>query len=559
MSLMSLLVLVLALAFKANAYRLSIGRLSMSSERQPAGAPLLRALQEKSKEFSSTFFLPSHQQGRFCPEIARDALGSRAYELDLPELDGLGNVHDFAPDEDDAICQALKKAAAFMGAKRTWFLVNGSTSGVLTAMMVLRELHASRSSNNKRTVVMVTRDSHKSVFDALELANCDAWVLPCDTNVDFGISTGADASLIIESIREFQDRYGSTAELAGVIITRPTYQGVGLHSTQLNSLIETCHALQVPVVVDEAHGSHWRLLKAEDGYGGALSCGADLVIQSTHKTLGAMSQAGMLHLGRSAFSCTQTSSQRVEEVVHRYYSTFTSTSPSALLLASLDIARAHAEAEGVRLAATTAKAVAELMEEVRSAGDGEIAFLSDRLRDSRLVVDPLRLTVHFPTYPNSAVEVDDWVCEQLGIWCELNLPRCVLYCVPLGAGREDLVGLSSALTKAIKEFSSGRIVVEDGVDEPPVADRGEEGDCGVYLSPASIAALRMSVPIAAAVNMVSAENVVPYPPGIPLLLRGETIQQRHIDGLLRLQAQLGSGRYVLCSDPSLKTLSVYQQ
>lgn len=534
-----------------------------------ADAPFLEALEHYNSKLKSTFFLPSHQRGEYSPKMAKVVLGNQAYAFDLPELDGLGNVHDFTSAEEDALTKALTKASRFAGALRTWFLVNGSTSGVLIAMMVLRDLHTScsRLNGNKRSVIMVTRDSHKSVFDALEIANCDAWVLPCSIDEQFGVSTGVNADLVIESIAKFEAKWGNEAEIAGVILTRPTYQGLGLHGDSFKELIERCHSLQIPVVVDEAHGAHWSLLKDKDGYSDALSCGADLVIQSTHKTLGAMSQAGMLHLGHAAFTCLQCSpsSLRAQEVVHRHYSMFTSTSPNALLLASLDAARAHAEISGTRDIEKTMGAAATFRAGLNKAagGDDQMAFLCDSalVLSGEYVVDPLRLTVHFPQYPDYAVEIDEWMCEHLGLWCELNLPRCIVYCLPLGAGSEELSYLSSGLVSAVSKMKAGSITIEgtscvgkQSVEQE--VDNRRERDYGVYL-PSLGAGTPVTVPLLSAIGLRSAENVVPYPPGIPVLLRGEIVTTRHVQVLSTLQAHLGSGRYILCTDPSLTNLSVY--
>lgn len=560
---------VLVEAFKVqNFLRSGQSLLWGTSSAENVDAPFLRALERSRGDLKSTFFLPSHQKGGFAPKMATEVLGSRAYAFDLPELDGLGNVHDFAPPEDNALVLALIKASTFMGAMRTWFLVNGSTSGVLIAIMVLRDLHASSRTSNgtKRSVVIVTRDSHKSVFDALEVANCDAWVLPCSTDEQFGVSTGVDTDLVIESIAQCKAECGGDADIAGIVLTRPTYQGLGLHGERFKDLIQKCHSLQVPVVVDEAHGSHWRLLRDEDGYNDALSCGADLVIQSTHKTMGAMSQAGMLHLGRAAFTCSS-SSPRAEEVIHRHYSMFTSTSPNALLLASLDAARAQAEISGIEDVQRTVESAAKLRESIKKAtgGDDQVAFLCDSalVRGGTYVVDPLRVSVHFSQYSDLAVEIDEWMCEQLGLWCELNLPRCIVYCLPLGAASQDLAGLASGLVRALSEVKSGGIRIEQkGVSGSIEKDQGEQGqrNCGVYLpSLGAGAGTPRTACLVDAIDSKSAENVVPYPPGIPVLLRGETVTKHHVDVLSSLQANLGSGRYVLCTDPSLTNLSVYYE
>jgi arginine/lysine/ornithine decarboxylase len=543
-------------------------------------APFLRALQKKKTELSSTFFLPTHQGGRFVPVAAREVLGDGLYDLDLPELDGLGNVHDFNLDGEDAISQALRKASNFAGSLRTWFLVNGSTSGILIAMMVLKATHSRNlSSSSKKSVVIVSRDAHKSVFDALELAQCDALVLPCSIDEAFGVSTGVDADTIIKSIAEFRAHpdHGDTAEIAGIVLTRPTYQGLGLHGDNFTDLIRQCHSLNVPVVVDEAHGSHWQLLSEKEGYGGALSCGADLVVQSTHKTLGALCQAGMLHLGVNAFAFLGgATAEAAVGTVHHYYSMLTSTSPSAVLLASIDAARAQAEVTGEREAEMTAAAVQDMQAAVESAvGTGKVEFLrgreeggettsSTQQKQQHSVVDPLRLTVRFPEYPSSAISIDDWMCEELGLWCELNLPRCIVYCIPLGAGAEDLRELQRGLILAVGDSAAVKGgngntngTEEDSVTAPDGGDTDNESL--LYLQYSAFmgggdkdTAAAVVVPLHAASGATAAESVVPYPPGIPLLLRGERIKQRHIASLQKLSTGagaggVGSGTYVLCS------------
>ena len=142
------------------------------------------------------------------------------------------------------------------------------------------------------------------------------------------------------------------------------------------------------------------------------------------------------------------------------------------------------------------------------------------------------------------------------MWCELNLPRCIVYCLPLGAREKDLAILVSALSDTVSALQSDNIVVSEISGDGEVT--GFEGErYGTYLRPKSLSASCTSVPLHTAINMISAENVVSYPPGIPILLRGETILQHHVDTLSNLKSHLGSGRCVLCMDPSLSSVYVY--
>lgn len=534
--------------------------------RLQADSPYIRELEALSTGIKSKFFFPGHNGGIHAPSGLSDAIHDRALQLDLPELDGLGNVHDFSLASDDALSRALKAAASLYEAARTWFLVNGSTSGILIAALVLKELHTQRleieGKCGKKSVIIISRDAHKAVFDALELSQSEALVLPCDIDDCYGISRGPDLALgrITKIIHDFRRDNGDKADIAGIIITRPTYQGLGLRGEDFKVAVGECHEAGVPVVVDEAHGSHWHFLPKDEGYGDALSCGADLVIQSSHKTLGALSQAGMLHLSETAFSCGDGGgeSSAAEEVVHHFYSMLTTTSPNSLLLASLDAARTRAEREGPSLVAATATAVRDLKESVTSCcGSGNVSFLDST--DSH-VVDPLRLSVHFPRYPSSAMAIDEWLCEQRGLWCELNLPRCIVYCVPMGATETHLLSLREGLCGVLERVQLPALETGTRDERQASSSRSDFGE-GLLYMPAIRRKNAVSVPTEEAEGMVSAENVVPYPPGIPILLRGEKISAGHMDKLRELRKMVRDkawGGSVLSADQFLVSLSVYE-
>jgi arginine/lysine/ornithine decarboxylase len=518
---------------------------------------------------------------------------------DLPELDGIGNIHN----AEEAIEDAQQLAARTYGARRTWFLVNGSTSGVLAAILACVRIHRVIASHKQSEQVQVTkfgqgnksillmgRDSHKSAFDAISLADCEAALLPCIVENEFGISLGVQTGAIEEALKT----YGS--DVCGLLLTRPTYQGVCTDTDTLREIAELCHAHNVPLIIDEAHGSHLRFLKDPD-LEDALACGADLVVQSTHKSLTSLTQSGMLHLGTNSFQYVMEKlpidmAGWVADTVHGAYSSLTSTSPSALMLASLDAARAHMDSDdGREMVQASLQCVASLSNALRNSTILQLLADSGEVRKRGLRVDPFRLTAGVRPNANgvSALDVDDAMCESDGVYCELNLRDCVTYALPIGSTMDSLEPLRESLLnhserlyrRAMREQSDNDTVLAERARNPHVREDEEAtlkmskiangnhcaGSIGYLerLGDRSFSPFAMkSVRIESAAGSVAAETISPYPPGIPVLVKGEVITQMHVAQLQTLCSadsdvrRAKSGRTITgCADPTLSTVRVF--
>jgi len=614
--------------------------------------PLISAINAVTPSIKDRYFFPGHCGGEYAPKSLKRLYGQDLLQYDLPELDGLDNIH--CPE--GPLLRALQLASELFGAKQTWFLVNGSTSGILSAIMACVQMHQQRQlnfqlnksnlddysvddtsanqavdlNNNialltqpKRSVMLLGRDSHKASFDGLRLADCDGALLPCLHDDNFGIPLGVDLTYISEAL----DTYGS--QVCGFLLTRPSYQGVMCSSADLRQIVTLCHSKGVPVIVDEAHGSHLRFLERSE-LGDALSCGVDIVIQSSHKTLTALSQAAMMHLGNEAFLFPQNNGIQNDsksgedlneidgghsvgvsiesegglrgeigeaklcgEVLHECFSLLTTTSPNTALLASLDATRAQMASEGVQMIQRAAKAADEIRFELRQQnlkrveGHGDdkasgVCILDDTpnvtsMKNKKIAsseffehrkwfIDPLRLTVRFPG--RSALSVDDKMCEERGLYCELNLDKCISYGIPPGSDSKSLKKLRKAL------LDEGEGEIEDIICDSLLNEDSIQG--GITYLHTNAAKNRQSIAISlktekdamAAIGRISAETVCPYPPGIPVLIKGEQVTLAHVASLAALRStnednlntkssSLGSGCTITgASDQTLQTIKV---
>ena len=559
----------------------------------PTATPFLSALVKVRGEIppSGQFFFPGHAAGRHALAGSADlqALrGSDLYKHDLPELDGLDNLH--APEPGGALHEALLLTQRLYGSRQSWFLVNGSTGGLLTCIVALaawaRQHRSTSTSSPRRPRLLITRDAHKAVFDALWVAQCDALVLPCRVQPDFQVSLGADPAALLGALQGILEEEGRDGVICGLVLTRPTYQGLVLPAEVLQAVCALCHSHGVPVLVDEAHGGHLRLLPASLGLRDALQCGADLAVQSSHKTLTALTQSAMLHAGPECFPYLRAAQRdALLRLLHRSFSALHSTSPSALLLASLDAARAHAASPaGQDEMAEAAAAGLALRNAIRGPS---LALLDDTLVGSGYGVDPLRLTVRFPGCRDATL-VDDALCEAEGLYCELNLPTSITYCLPpgLARGTEAFHLLQNGLAAAARgEYhpepeagarAEGRPApeAEEAVATLTLTEAEEAVatlvDAGPALEGWQDEAVSLDGPALpgrpnpnpnpnpALPGRLSAETVCPYPPGIPLVIQGERLTRGAVAALCELRGGLASGRSVTgAADASLATLRVY--
>jgi arginine decarboxylase len=488
----------------------------MSDNNSQANTPLIDTLKELVDRSHAAFYAPGHKRGRGISPNLVDLLGKLVFKADLPELPELDNL--FAPEA--AIEEAQQLAAKAFGADRTWFLVNGSTCGIIAAIL------ATCKSNEK---IILPRNIHTSAIAGLILSGA----IPIFLYPEYDRETDLAHSVTPEAVKNALKQH---SDAKAVILLYPTYQGV---CGDIEAIAELAHQYDIPLLVDEAHGAHFHFHR--DLPISALTAGADLVVQSTHKVLSAMTQASMLHIKGDRIN---------GENISKALQLVQSTSPSYLLLASLDAARQQMALQGRELMAKTL----HLSEEARIRISGikglSVLELPQQTTSGFKNLDRTRLTVDVSQLGLSGYQADAILHEQLGVTAELPLLKHLTFIISLGNNSEDIDKLVRAFiiltkTNSVKTRDIASVPLEYKVPSYPTLSYTPRE---AYFAPTETIAIVRSN------DRISAELICPYPPGIPVLMPGEVISQGAIDYLRQVLA-LG-GRITGCSDPSLKTLKV---
>ena len=528
--------------------------------------------------------LPVGLPGPFAPTAAgtdADAKSRQSrdgvWQHDLPEIPELDNL--FAPEGPIQEAETLA-AQAFSGAQRTWFLVNGSTAGVLAALLAVVRRHQQQQQQQQQpdgasriSKVLLPRNVHKSAINGLILAGAEpvflSPVYDKEWDICHGIPINGKGGLD-DALKE----HGPRGEIAAVLLVSPTYHGAIMDIKQAALL---CAKHNVPLIVDEAHGAHLAFLERDElaaaatgpvaaaALEGALALGADLVVQSTHKTLTAVSQCAMMHAGNGPLV-----DEGLIEFVGSALQFVQSSSPNYVLLASLDGARwqlAAPAGEGrgaLRAAQVLAKKAKQLLKSETPFPVLDLPVVGS-MGGAFMGLDPLRVTVGMMGTGMSGFDADEVLIEEHGVYAELPASRTLTFAVGPGNVEEDvdrLVAAFKALAASSKEVEQeegkeDKNTTPNVVVEFPSFD-GQQAAVGIrrcgpreaYFTASEV----MSTSDASIVGRASAETVCPYPPGIPVLLPGELIT---VEVLRFLQGVLDAGGSVTgCSDPSLGKLRV---
>jgi arginine decarboxylase len=474
--------------------------------------PLLSALQAEADRDSAPFHTPGHKKGEGSSARLQLLISTPALRADLPELPSLDNL--FAPQ--GVIQQAQELAAAAFGADRTWFLANGSTGGVIAAILATCD---------PGDTIVIPRNVHQSVISGLILAGANPVFVMPEYDVTVDIAHGVSAASIAQTLAQYP-------ETKAVLIVSPTYYGV---CADIQQIAKITHDAKIPLIVDEAHGAHCAFHPALPIT--ALASGADVVIQSTHKTLAALTQAAMLH----------TQGDRVNaDRIRRSIALVQSTSPNYLLLASLDAARQQMATVGEKLLTQTLMLVDQVIQKIHQLPG--ISTLQFQPQPGFAAFDRTRLTLNISGLGITGFTADEILTEQFGVICELPSLRHLTFIFSIGTTRRDADRLVAAITQLVKQSHPPESIPIGSYPAPPTTVMS-------VMSPReAFFAKLQTVPIDKAINQISAELICPYPPGIPVLLPGERITAAAIDYLQMVQRSGGliSG----CADPDLQTVQV---
>lgn len=484
--------------------------LSNSDWNSQYSMPLLDALKNSLQNPTAPFYTPGHKRGRGISEPISNLFDRRVFQVDLPDLPGLSL---YAPD--GAIAAAQNLAAEVFGAERTWFLVNGSTCGVMAAIMAIC------APGDK---IILPRNIHQSAIAGLILSGAHpVFVMPeYDPILDLAYS------ITPQTIAEALERHPNTK---AVLALYPTYHGV---CGDIAAIAKIVHSYNIPLLVDEAHGAHFAF--HPDLPITALSAGADLVVQSTHKTLSALTQASMLHLKGDRIDAAR---------VNKSLQLLQSSSPSNLLLASLDAARQQMATNGKALMEKTLKLADEARSRIEQISGLSVLSSKQAVSPGFYALDPTRLTVTVSGLGFDGFTADEIFYEKLGVTAELPTLQHLTFIISLGNIQEDIERLVGAFECFSREYVGNSQVLKSNICQYSHS----------ILSPReAFFSLTKTVPISQAIGCISAETICPYPPGIPLLLPGEEIT---VDAIASLQKVLEAGGFISgCADTSLQTLQV---
>ncbi len=443
-------------------------------------------------EYASSGALPMHMPGHKRNAAMAPYLEKLGAAYDITEIDGFDNLHDAG----GALRGAMLRASRLWGCRRSFFLVNGSTCGILAAVCA----HAKRGDK-----VIAARNCHMSVYNALELSGAEPFFVAPPYERELGLH----ASLRPEDA-EIALRRNPDAKL--MILTSPTYEGV---ISDVESICRAAHSRGIPVLVDEAHGAH---LGFSDYFGGgAVRAGADVVIQSLHKTLPSLTQTAIAHLSGSLAD---------EKEFARMLSVFETSSPSYLLMSSIDACVGLLDSEGGKLFERWERSLLQFGERIRTLQRLSVPYHGDENPQNRSAIfgfDRSKILISTRNASMSGAELMRLLRGERKIELEMSSGTLALAMTGLGDTPETLSRLADALLAA-----DSRCLAEKKPRCAPPAPLTPRPVCGIQ---AALHSVKTVIPLDDAAGRVSAEYVFAYPPGVPLLIPGEEISEELVGSL----------------------------
>jgi arginine/lysine/ornithine decarboxylase len=448
-------------------------------------SPFLDSLLHEQAEHPISFHMPGHKFNPALNPRLTDYWGGDLYRADIVEIGG--NI-DYLHAPKGALLEAQQLAAQAYGADRSFFLINGSTVGNLAAIMT---------GAHEGQKVILPRASHRSVYGGLILSGAVPVYIPPVYHplVNFPLAVEVD------TVKGLLEQHPDTR---AIHITAPNYYGF---CSDVAGLVNLAHEHGIPLLVDEAHGAHFAF--HPDLPPSAVQLGADVVVQSMHKTLGALTQASILHVNEGRINVAELS---------QILTLLQSSSPSSLLTASLDAARQQMAVHGRELLDNALRLAHHVREEI-GAIDGLWCYGEDLVGEYGIhTFDPTKLVIRVSDTGLTGAQFAKLLRTRFLVEIEFADPKHIICSITVADSDEHADLLIRALrTLASEHHQQGLTQGPETDSASPALPQMAMNPRQAYFSPSK------RVRLEDAIGAVCAENIIPYPPGIPLLMPGEII------------------------------------
>lgn len=448
--------------------------------------PIFDAVKNYINEGTIPFHVPGHKQGRGLTDFV-DFVGENVLKMDLTCLPDTDNICNSC----GAIKEAEQLAAEAYGADQAFFLVNGTTSGIQTMIMTVCR---------PGEKIIMPRNAHKSAVGGLTLSGAVPIYIDPEIHEEFGIAM----CITPESVEDALERH---PDAKAVFVVYPTYYGA---VADLRKIVAVAHNYGVPVVVDEAHGAHLKF--HEDLPLSSIEAGADLVASSTHKLMGSMTQSSMLLVREGLVSA---------KAVKAVMNLTQTTSPSYVLLSSLDVARRQMAVRGREILDRVMELAFWVRREITQIEGLHLMGADVVDRYGCIGFDPTKITVNVTGLGISGYQMEQLLRSKYRIQVELSDLYNVIFIITVGDSKDTV----NTLISVLKEIAAGSHMDKVVRYLPPLPAIPEQ-----VISPREAFYQETKVvPIDESVGEISAEGIMAYPPGIPLICPGERITQDIID------------------------------
>lgn len=448
-------------------------------------------LYDKLKEYSKSDFYPFHMPGhKRNVKLIKEQYG---IDIDITEIDGFDMLYE----ADDVLKDAMERAKKFWGTEKTYFLVNGSTVGILTAM------HSCLTQGDR---IIIGRNCHKAVYNASELLKLNNTYLYPKYIPKYGINGGYSA-------KKLENLFEKNSNIKAVVITSPTYDGI---VSDIKTLADITHKNGAVLIVDEAHGAHFGI--SDKFPKPAYDMGADLVIESMHKTLPTFTQTALLHLSKEG-------KKRVDEKkIKHFWSIFQTSSPSYVFMANMDKCISFLDKNGNEIYEKFSNDIEEFRKKCDKLHDIHIPGKELIGTNEVFDVDLSKLII------NSSMggkPMNDILRKKFHLEMEMEAAKYVLAITTFCDNKEGFDRLYKALDyidaelkkitnkSEIKKIKNTNFELVRNIQEMSISN--------------AVNSNTKLVDIENAINKVSAEYLYLYPPGIPLIVPGEVVDVKLVE------------------------------